>query len=151
LAEITVGLLFWMWRPGNIVGPLLIIYVFLIVLSDDVPNLFPHSRFESTFGDLGWLVYLGVYVWMLLAFPTGRLWNRASFWLIVWMGIVFLAAGIPGALWTTPKTYLYVGNDASAYALSTKIFAVLFVVNWAILSGFLIVRIVRAAPGARWR
>ena len=34
-AEVTVGLLFWMWRPRNIIGPLLVAYPVLFILPED--------------------------------------------------------------------------------------------------------------------
>src|SRR5262245_36936443 len=46
--EAAVGLLFWMWRPGNPVGPLLLIWVTVVNFSD--PNAIPESH-------LAWTVY----------------------------------------------------------------------------------------------
>ena len=41
MAEVVVGLLFWMWRPRNIIGPLLVTYpVLFVVFEDLVPTGF---------------------------------------------------------------------------------------------------------------
>jgi hypothetical protein len=42
VAEITVGLLFWMWRR-NLIGPLIVTYV-LVQLLGDLTTILPQSR-----------------------------------------------------------------------------------------------------------
>src|SRR5262245_53112679 len=42
-AEVVVGLLFWMWRPRNIIGPLLVAYPALYALPEELIHLFPQS------------------------------------------------------------------------------------------------------------
>jgi signal transduction histidine kinase len=159
IAEITVALLFWMWRPGNIVGPLLIVYVNLILVSNFNGRFFPDSRLVGTLAHLFAFSWTAVYVWMLFSFPSGRMWNRPALWLTVWMSVVYLSWGLPSALWgapsnlfpSSPRTYLYLGHGWSGLDVSAKAWSVLVLANWVVLSGFLIVRIAQAAPGARRR
>src|ERR671939_468221 len=61
--ELAVGLLFWMWRPRNIVGPLLVAYVPLTNLSD-LLVFFPHSVLAAT-----------------AAVPLGYLWGPLYLWM----------------------------------------------------------------------
>jgi signal transduction histidine kinase len=150
MAEIAVGLLFWMWRPGNIVGPLLLTYVVLICFSD-VPDQFPDSRFGATFGDLFQFSWACVYLWMLFSFPNGRMWNRAALWLVVGVTVYALSWGVPSAFFGTPRTYLYVGHGWSGLVDWAKVWALLLLVCWGLVTAFLVVRVVRAAPGARRR
>jgi hypothetical protein len=82
VAEILVGLLFWMWRPQNVVGPLLVAWAALSQLGA-VPSYFPHSRLALTFCLLFAGVFLALYVWMLFAFPNGTIWNRWALALLV--------------------------------------------------------------------
>jgi signal transduction histidine kinase len=150
MAEIAVGLLFWMWRPGNIVGPLLLAYVVLMCLVD-VPDQFPDSRFGATFGDLFQFSWACVYLWMLFSFPNGRMWNRAALWLVVGVTIYALSWGVPSAFFGTPRTYLYLGHGWSGLEDWAKVWALLLPVCWGVVTAFLVVRVVRAASGARRR
>ena len=71
-----MGLLFWMWRPRNIVGPLLVAWAALSSLGD-VPGYLAAlaARGHVRYLLFGW-VFLALYVWMLFAFPNGTIWNR---------------------------------------------------------------------------
>ena len=61
MAEVVVGLLFWMWRPRNIIGPLLVTYPVLFVVFEDLVHWFPHSRLAVT------LLFFNVLWWPLFA------------------------------------------------------------------------------------
>src|SRR3954451_10550766 len=63
-AEVVVGLLFWMWRPGNAVGPLLVTYVLLAAFNPD--SLPADSRLAVTATNLLTWLFLGVYMTVLL-------------------------------------------------------------------------------------
>jgi signal transduction histidine kinase len=158
IAEIAVAFLFWMWRPRNIVGPLLVAYINLLLI-EDLWRFFPGSRLAVTVFDLFFFAWTAVYVWMLLTFPSGKLWNRPAFWLTVWMSALYLSVGIPTALWgvednlllSSPPTFLYLGHGWSTLDVWPRVWSVAVICSWVVLSGFLIVRIARAAPGARRR
>jgi signal transduction histidine kinase len=67
--------------------------------------------------------------------------------------------GIPTALWgvednlllSSPPTFLYLGHGWSTLDVWPRVWSVAVICSWVVLSGFLIVRIARAAPGARRR
>src|SRR5678815_422716 len=58
-AEAAVGLLFWMWRPRNLVGPLLVLYATLAFVAGDSPGIWPGSRLVVTVGYLFWWLLVG--------------------------------------------------------------------------------------------
>ena len=95
IAEAAVGLLFWMWRPGNIVGPLLVLYAALAFVGD-LPGIWPTSRLVVTIGFLFWWMLVAVYVHMLLVFPNGEFSSRWARPLLavqyVWALLLFLPA-----------------------------------------------------------
>jgi hypothetical protein len=151
-AEVVVALLFLMWRPGNLVGPLLIAYVIMIDLFIDPPVLFPHSAFAWTVLKLLNFAFFGVYAWMLFSFPSGRIWNRAAVWLVVAVAIFYLAFGWPAAFFSsTPRTLVYVGHGWSGLDAYAKAWASLSIVVMGVLVAFLVARVLSAAPGSRRR
>jgi signal transduction histidine kinase len=160
-AEILVGLLFWMWRPGNIVGPLLIAWSTLAQVVGFADYL-PYSRLGVTVGLLfGW-VFVGVYVWMLFAFPNGTIWNRWALAVLilvfVWQPLLYLPAlmfvetGVPMFFGGTEvPSYLYVGHGWSGVHAWEQVWWVVQAVLWVLVDVVLIARLWRATPGARRR
>jgi signal transduction histidine kinase len=149
LAEITVGLLFWMWRR-NLIGPLIVTYV-VVYLLQDLTTLLPHSRLAVTIWyPINWW-WQPLWVWMLLAFPSGRLWNRACAWLIVYMA-AFLTFVPAVQEFFDPGTYLYVGHGWSGLHLYDRwSYGISAILIWLPFTVFAVARIVRTAPGARRR
>jgi hypothetical protein len=117
VAEFTVGLLFWMWRPRNIVGPLLALWP-LLALTTDLPAIFLGSRTAWRVFLLTAGLYGAVYVNAVLLFPSGRLQSRrmilvvACVYAVLWAHWlpVLLFNGWPGA---PPflHSWLYVGHS----------------------------------------
>jgi signal transduction histidine kinase len=150
-AEVGVGLLFWMWRPGNLVGPLMVAAV-------TVPHLyslqlyFPHSRLAVTAILLApvWIAML-VHWWFL--FPTGRMWNRWAKWLTIWTYAVFFSQWVPLLMFSSyqPHSYLYVGHGWSDLAAWSTGWAYVLALTWVAIDVALVVRLVQATPGARLR
>jgi hypothetical protein len=158
-AEVVVGLLFWMWRPGNVVGPLLVTYVLLAAINTDaVP---PDSRLGMTIGNLvGW-VFVGVYMTMLLMFPTGVLWKRWLIGLLAFQFIWSLARFVDYLLFVPAMpmnfgasevpSYFYVGHGWSGVRIYDEAWWVGQVVLLLVVDAVLVARLVSASPGARRR
>ena len=160
-AEVTVGLLFWMWRPRNIIGPLLVTYPVLYVLFEDLVHWFPQSRLAVT------LLFFNAFWWpvfalMLFVFPTGRIWNwwARGAWLCVWVMaltfflplLLFLPAGIPMDYGVTQvPSYVYVGHGWSGLERWVQAWWIAECVVLVLVFAVLIARIVDASPGARRR
>ena len=158
IAEFAVGLLFWMWRPRNIVGPLLALWP-LLALSNDVAPIFSYSQ-------LSWTVFLAttglygaVYVNAVLLFPSGRLRHRydalviALVYAVLWLHLalpVLLFDGYPGA---PPFLHssLYVGHTWSGIGTWLDVWAVAGIATIVLVDCLLLARVVRAAPGVRRR
>jgi signal transduction histidine kinase len=149
-AETVVGLLFWMWRPGNIVGPLLVFYVqfsYLTFVALDAP----HSRLALTVGVLFAYAYT-VPLWVMLwSFPNGRMWKRWLWWLIAWLVVGHLAQNLPPLLVGYPRSYFYLGHGWGGLDAWNKAWWVVGAVTALVLSAILIARLVAASPGARRR
>ena len=161
-AEVTVGLLFWMWRPGNIVGPLLVLYAALIFVPSDPPGMWPTSRPVITIGFLLYWVFIAVYVHMLLVFPNGEFSSRWGRPLVavqyVWSLLIFLPAllfmpagiGAYGGPSEVPS-YFYVGHGWSRLDAWDEIW---WTGQLAIILAVVVVLLARlrhATPGARRR
>jgi signal transduction histidine kinase len=150
VAEITVGLLFWMWRR-NLIGPLILTYV-VVSLPADLSTFFSHSRLAWTLYYPFNFVWQALLVWMLLAFPSGRLWNRASAWLVVYMAAFFSLVPLVQEFFRgEPRTYLYLGHGWSGLRFYTWFYGIDVLLIWAPFVAFAIARIMRTAPGARRR
>ena len=160
-AEAVVGLLFWMWRPGNIVGPLLVLYAALALVGDP-PGIWPTSRLVVTIGFLFWWMLVAVYVHMLLVFPNGEFssrWARPlSAVQYVWALLLFLPAllfmpdGIVGS--GSPSevaSYFYVGHGWSHLDAWDEIWWTGQLAIILAVVVLLLVRLRRATPGARRR
>ena len=161
MAEVVVGLLFWMWRPRNIVGPLLVTYPVLFVVFEDLVHWFPHSRLAVT------LLFFNVLWWplfalMLFVFPTGSIWNAwaRGAWLCVWVMaltffppfLLFVPAGIPMDYGVTQvPSYFYVGHGWSGLERWGQGWWIAECVVFLLVSTVLIARLVGASPGARRR
>jgi signal transduction histidine kinase len=163
VAEILVGLLFWMWRPQNVVGPLLVAWAALSSLSG-VPSYFPHSRLALTFCLLFAWVFLALYVWMLFAFPNGTIWNRWALAVLVVFSVWQLLIYLPGLLFTPTgpaplfsalpsdvPSYFYLGHGWSGLDAWDDVFWVGQAVLWVLVDLVLIARLWQATPGARRR
>jgi signal transduction histidine kinase len=150
-AELAVGFLFWMWRPGNIVGPLLVIYVACYPLND--LEGFSSSRLPVTLAALFWLLFEVFYIQMLFVFPTGRLWTRRVWPLLACVYVVLLSWGIPDALFQkSPRTYLYLGHGWAGLRLwDTTIWPILLIAAFTAIAVALVIRLWTATPGARRR
>jgi signal transduction histidine kinase len=160
-AEVTVGLLFWMWRPRNIIGPLLVTYPVLFFVFEDLVHWFPHSRLAVT------LLFFNVLWWplfalMLFVFPTGRIWNAwaRGAWLCVWVMaltffppfLLFVPAGIPMDYGVTQvPSYFYVGHGWSGLERWVQAWWIAECAVFLLVSTVLIARVVGASPGARRR
>jgi hypothetical protein len=150
LAELTVGLLFWMWRR-NLIGPLIVTYVVVNVIPDQT-LIWPHSRLAWTLYYPSQFLWQPLWVWMLLAFPSGRLWNRASAWLVVYMAALLTLVPIPEALFQSqPRTYLFLGHGWSGPHFYTWFWGVMVFMIWIPFAVFAIARILSTPPGARRR
>jgi signal transduction histidine kinase len=150
-AEIGVGLLFWMWRPGNIIGPLMLAYVELTNVGD-VAMFFPDSRAAWTIFYLFYFAWGAVWIWILFLFPSGRVWSRtAVYWAII-SGILLLSWGVPHALFSNEgQTYLYLGHGWSGLNAWRMTTGALVLVIWVPAFALVLLRIAHAAPGARRR
>jgi signal transduction histidine kinase len=157
-AEFVVGMLFWMWRPRNIVGPLLALWP-LLSLSNDVPAIFSYSQPAWTVFVVLTGLYGAVYVNAVLLFPGGRLRSRydaiviALVYAVLWLHLavpVLLFDGFPGA---PPflHTSLYVGHTWSGIGTWLNIWAVAGIATIVLVDCLLVARVVRAAPGVRRR
>ena len=160
-AEVVVGVLFWMWRPRNIVGPLLVAYPVLYFVFEDLVHWFPHSRLAVTLLFFNALWY-PVFVLMLFVFPAGRLWNSwaRTVWLCVLVMaltfflpfLLFVPAGIPMDYGVTEvPSYFYVGHGWSGLETWVKAWWVAELLVLGLVFAVLIARIVQASPGARRR
>ena len=160
-AEILVGLLFWMWRPRNVVGPLLIAWSTLSQVGY-FADFLPHSRLVVTVALLFSWVFVGVYVWMLFAFPNGTIWNRWALAVLilvfVWQPLLYLPAlmfvetGVPTVFGSTVvPSYLYVGHGWSGVHAWEQVWWVVGAALWVLVDVVLIARLWRATPGARRR
>ena len=160
-AEILVGLLFWMWRPGNVVGPLLVGWATLSQ-AGAFADVLPHSRLAVTVALLSYWVFLGLYVWMLFAFPNGTIWNRWALAVLVlvfvWQPLLYLPAlmfvetGVPSFFGGTEvPSYLYVGHGWSGVHAWEQVWWVVMAVLWVLVDVVLIARLWGATPGARRR
>jgi signal transduction histidine kinase len=149
-AELAVGFLFWMWRPRNVVGPLLVLYISLYPLCD---LQWHSSRLSVTLFLLFWVLFEAVYIHMLFLFPTGRLWTRWLWLLVACSYVVFVSWGIPDALFQTSlRSYLYLGHGWSGLPLwDTTIWPVLLIATFTAIDVALVIRLCRASPGARRR
>ncbi len=158
VAEFTVGLLFWMWRPRNIVGPLLALWP-LLALSNDVPSLFDYSQWSWTVFVALTGLYGAVYVNAVLLFPSGRLRSRyeavliAFVYAVLWLHLalpVLLFGGFPGA-----PPFLHslfdVGHSWSGIGTWLDAWAVAAIATIVVVDCLLVARVVRAAPGVRRR
>src|SRR5262249_9417595 len=148
-AEIGVGLLFWMWRPGNIIGPLMLAYVAMSNVGD-IATFFPDSRAVWT---VFYLVYFGwgaIWIWILFLFPSGRVWSRfAVYWAIV-SGIVLLSWGVPHALFSSEQqTYLYLGHGWSGLNAWRVTTGALVLVIWVPAVALVPLPCAHAGPAAR--
>jgi signal transduction histidine kinase len=164
-AEVVVGLLFWMWRPNNIVGPLLVAYASLVLVADLIP-LFPESRLAATSALLFFWLFLAVYVHMLFVFPNGELvpsrWARSVLvcqyvWsFLMWLPLMLFSPTPSTHMGASEVTsYFYVGDGRS--------WTQGWVANWEkiwwsgqlaivlAVVGVLLARLRRATPGARRR
>ncbi len=160
-AEILVGLLFWMWRPGNVVGPLLIGWATLAQVSA-FADVLPQSRLAVTVSLLSYWVFVGVYVWMLFAFPNGTIWNRWALAVLVlvfvWQPLLYLPAslfietGVPTFFaGTKVPSYLYLGHGWSGVHAWEQVWWVVEAALWVLVDVVLIARLWQATPGARRR
>ena len=160
--EAMVGLLFWMWRPGNIVGPLLVLYAALAFVPSDPPGIWPTSRFVVTIGFLLYWVFFAFYVHMLLVFPNGEFsspWARPLLaaqyvWalLILLPALLFMPQGIGGYGPTSEvPSYFYVGHGWSRLDAWDEIWWTGQLAIILAVVGLLLVRLRRATPGARRR
>jgi signal transduction histidine kinase len=158
IAEFTIGLLFWMWRPRNIVGPLLAMWP-LLALSNDVPSLFDYSQWSWTVFVALTGLYGAVYVNAVLLFPSGRLRSRydalviALVYAVLWLHLavpVLLFGGFPGA---PPflHSLLNVGHSWSGLGTWLDAWAVAAIATIVVVDCLLVRRVVRAAPGVRRR
>jgi signal transduction histidine kinase len=150
-AELTVGLLFWMWRR-NLIGPLIVTYVVSNVIPD-LTLIWPHSRLAWTLYYPSEFMWQPLWVWMLLAFPSGRLWHRrASAWLIVYMAAFLTLMPLVQELFRSqPPTYLYVGHGWSGLHFYTWFYGVDVFLIWVPFAVFACARILSTPPGARRR
>jgi len=158
VAEFAVGLLFWMWRPRNIVGPLLALWP-LLALSNDVPSLFDYSQWSWTVFVALTGLYGAVYVNAVLLFPSGRLRSRyervliAFVYAVLWLHLalpVLLFGGFPGA---PPflHSFLDLGHPWSGLGTWLDVWAVAAIATIVVVDCLLVTRVVRAAPGVRRR
>ena len=89
--ELAVGMAFWVLRPGNLVGPLMVAVVAISNVSD-LATFFPGSRLAVTVGYLFVRCFLILYVLLLFMFPSGRLWRpRLTVPLVLLVGLFFLS------------------------------------------------------------
>jgi signal transduction histidine kinase len=161
-AEIVVGLLFWMWRPGNLVGPLLVTYA-VLVCAGDLAAAFPDSRLAVTVGFLFMWSFYPVYVTMLFMFPNGELtrsrWARAVLvatyvwaFLMYVPWLLFARDGISGVRRSSEvPSYLYVGRGWSGLATWDRAWWIGQLALTLCVGAVLVVRLVQATPGARRR
>ena len=161
-AEAMVGLLFWMWRPRSIVGPLLVLYAALAFVPSDPPGIWPDSRLVVTIGFLFWWMLVAVYVHMLLVFPNGEFsstWARPLLAVqYVWALLLFLPALLfmpEGIVGSGPASevpsYFYVGHGWSHLEVWDEIW---WTGQLAIILAVIVVllaKVRRASPGARRR
>jgi signal transduction histidine kinase len=158
VAETVVGLLFWMWRPRSLLGPLLYLWAQLANPWVDAVWVFPHSRLAATVTALFAWLYFGVYVHMLFAFPSGKVWSRRALLLVAWFYVMVVVWNVPEALFApdggiglpaVPLTYVGHGwsylhawhNGREMVAIATTL----------VVDAFLVVRLWRSSPGARRR
>jgi signal transduction histidine kinase len=151
LAEITVGLLFWMWRR-NLIGPLILTYVVASMIPDLAAFFFPNSRVAGTLYYPGQWFWQGLWVWMLFAFPLGRIWNRASVYLVIYITVFLTLVPVVQELFRSePRTYLYLGHGWSGLHFFTWFYGIDAVLVWAPFAVFGVIRLLRTTPGVRRR
>jgi signal transduction histidine kinase len=161
LLETVLGLLFWMWRPRNLLGPLLYLWPLWMSEIPDLALVFPHSRLAASILDYGgWLAY-GIYVHMLFAFPSGRLYSRRVLPIVVWYYVMVTAWNVPVVLFDglgaeapvskTPSPYGYLGHGWSYLHAWVNGREMVAIATTLVVDGFLAVRLWRASPGARRR
>jgi hypothetical protein len=157
LAETVVGLLFWMWRPRSLLGPLLYLWPQIQGPWGNVNLVFPHSRLTATLVALLWWLCFGVYVHMLFAFPSGKVYSRRAVPLVAWFYVMVVLWNIPVALFTrdggvgTAVPLTFVGHGWSHLHVWTDGREVVAIATTLVVDAFLAVRLWRASPGVRRR
>jgi signal transduction histidine kinase len=141
-----------MWRPGNLLGPLIYAWVLLANIYE-LPLIFPESEHAPVVAGLFPRVHLGVFVCMLFVFPTGRLWTRWAIPLIVFFTVIGPVMNLPLMLFDTwfYWTYLYRDHPWSGLDDWLRWNSGLVIAATLIVDALLIARIVKASPGARRR
>jgi signal transduction histidine kinase len=147
-AFVLAGVIAWRCRPGNRSGPIMVLYGAAVLL-----GRYLIERDEPLAFTLGMLIgdaTAAIFVYLLLAFPYGRLWSRAD-WLI--LGPVLAVFGPLELLWLAfldePGNLLLVSADAGvADAIDWVQRSVLLVADVA-LAAVLVGRWLRASPPMR--
>jgi signal transduction histidine kinase len=108
---VLAGLIAWRARPGNRTGPIMALYGAVVLLGRALVEL--DAAAAITLGILIGDGSAAIFIYLLLAFPYGRLWSRAD-WLI--LGPVLLVFGPLELLWLAffelPGNLLLVSADA---------------------------------------
>jgi signal transduction histidine kinase len=145
---VLAGVIAWRVRPGNRTGPIMASYGAAVLLGRGLAELDAPAAVT-----LGILVADGsaaIFVYLLLAFPYGRLWSRAD-WLI--LGPVLLVFGPLELLWLAffelPGNLLLVSADAGTADAVDWVQRTLLGVADIALAVVLVRRWLRASPPMR--
>jgi signal transduction histidine kinase len=104
------GLVAWMQRPRNRLGPIMVatgFAWFATFLTD------AHTPWVFTFGTLVQSVYLLVFLYLILSFPTGRLGGRMDLALLLGAGVLVTVVELVSLLWSDSDAVLCSGCPAN--------------------------------------
>jgi len=141
LVFLTTGLIAWRRRPGNPTGRQLMAIGFLETL--------PVIAIRST---VPWLIAIGhviggsgevVLVYILLAYPWGRLSNRFDRWAVSVLAITFVLVGTASVLSIGTCPYCPAGLGEAPRSETTSVFQTVETLGYAITVAIALVRIFR--------
>ncbi len=141
LVFLTTGLIAWRRRPGNPTGRQIMAIGFLATL--------PVIAIRST---VPWLVAIGhvmagsgevVLVYILLAYPWGRLSNRFDRWAVSVLAIIFVLVGTASVLSIGTCPYCPAGLGEAPRSETTSVFQTVETLSYAIAGTVALMRIFR--------
>ncbi len=151
LVFLTTGLIAWRRRPGNGTGRQIMIIGFLATL----PAIAVHST-------VPWLVAIGhviagsgeiVLVYILLAYPWGRLSTRLDLWAVSALAILFVTVGSAAELSIGNCPYCPPGPGGVPGSQTVSVFQTVDTLIYAVVGAAVLIRILQryfvASPPAR--
>ena len=145
---VLAGLIAWRVRPGNRTGPVMVLYGAMTLVGRILMEL--DAPLALTVGILIADSSAAVFVYLLLAFPYGRLWSRTD-WLI--LGPVLFVFGPLELLWLAvlemPGNLLLVSADAGLADAVDWVQRILLGIADVTLAVVVVRRWLRASPPMR--